>query len=65
MGSGPGVSQVVQVKASCHLRFALGHPAGAIKQSEMAAACAELGDSQGKPSCESRLAAASPGPGAH
>ena len=64
MGSGPGVSQVVQVKASCHLRFALGHPAGAIKESEMAATCAGLVDSPVKPSCESRLVAASVGSGA-
>ena len=36
-----------------------------IKQSEMAAICAGLGGSQVKPSCESKLAAASAGPGAH
>ena len=45
--------------------FAQGHPTGAIKQSEMAATCAGLGDSQVKPSCESRLAAARARPGAH
>ena len=44
---------------------AWGHPAWAIKQSEMAATCPGLGDSQAKPSCESRLAAASARPGAH
>ena len=41
------------------------HLAWAIKQSEMAVTCAGLGDSQVKPSCESRLAAASARPGAH
>ena len=45
--------------------FPPGHPAWAIKQFEMAATCAGLGDSQVKPSCESRLAAASAGPGSH
>ena len=40
-------------------------PTWAIKQSEMAATCAGLRDSQAKPSCESRLAAASFRPGAH
>ena len=35
-----------------------GHPAGAIKQSEMATTCAGLGDSQVKPSCDSNLGAA-------
>ena len=34
-------------------------PACAIDQSEMVATCAGLGDSQAKPNCESRLAAAS------
>ena len=47
-----------------HLCFAQSHPARAVKQSEMALACAEVRDSQGKPRCESRLAAASAGPGA-
>ena len=31
--------------------FFLGHPEGAIKQSEMAATCAGLGDFHPKPSC--------------
>ena len=44
--------------------FCLGPPCLAIEQSEMAATCARLGDSQVKPSCESRLAAASAKPGA-
>ena len=42
-----------------HLCSTWGHCAWAIKQSEMAATCAELGDSQAKPNCESSLAAAS------
>ena len=53
----------MQAKVSPHLCSAQGYPALAIKQSEMAAICAGLGDSQAKPSCESRLAAASVGPG--
>ena len=56
---------MMQVKFSPDLCFAQGNPAGAIKQSEMAATCAGLGDTQAKPSCESRLAAASVEPGAH
>ena len=36
-----------------------------LKQFEMAATCAGLGDSQAKPSCEHRLAAASARPVAH
>ena len=62
--AGPGVSWVVQVKVSPHLCFVQGLPALAVKHSEMAATCTGLGDSQVKPSCESRLAAASAGPGA-
>ena len=50
---------------SPHLCCAWGQPAWAIKQSEMAATCVGLGDFQAKPSCESRLAAASARPGAH
>ena len=50
---------MIQAKVSPHLCFAWGHPALAIKQSEKAATCAELGDSQVKPSCDSNLAAAS------
>ena len=38
--------------------FCLGHSAWAVKQSEMAANCAGLGDSQAKPNCDSNLAAA-------
>ena len=49
---------------SSHLCYAQGHPAWSIKQSEMAATCAGLGDSQVKPTCESRLTTASAGPGA-
>ena len=59
-----GVSQVVQAKVSPHLCFAQIHPARAVEQSEMAANCAGLGDSQAKITCESRLAAAIAGPGA-
>ena len=47
------------------LCFAQDQPASTVNQSEMAATCAGLGDSQVKPSCESRLVAASAGPGAH
>ena len=36
-----------------------------LKQSEVAATCSGLGDSQAKPSCETKLAAASAGSGAH
>ena len=54
-----GVSWVVEGKVSPHLCFAQGHSAWGIKQSEKAATCAGLGDSQAKPSCESRLDAAS------
>ena len=61
--SGPRVSWVVQAKVSPHLRFAWAHPT--CLQSEMAATHAGLGDSQAKPSSESRLDAASAGPGAH
>ena len=42
----------------------IAQPAWAIKQSEMAATCAGFGDSQGMPSCESRLAVSRAGPGA-
>ena len=62
--TGSVVSQVVQAKISPHMCSALGHPAGAIKQSEMAASCAVLRDSQVRPCCESRLVAASARPGA-
>ena len=62
--AGPGVSWVVQAKVSPHLCFAWGHLASAIKQSEMAASCAGLEDSQAKPSCESRLVAPSARSGA-
>ena len=44
--------------------FCPGNPASAIKQCEMSATCAGLGDSQAKLSCESKLAAASARPGA-
>ena len=44
--------------------FCLGHSVGAIKQSEMHVTCAWSGDSQAKPSYESRLAALLPGLGA-
>ena len=54
---------MVQTKVSHNLCSAWGHPARAIKPSEMAATCAGLGDSQVKPSCESRLVAASDGLG--
>ena len=40
------------------LCFAQGYPAWAIKQSEIVATCAGFRDSQVKPTCESRLAAA-------
>ena len=50
---------MVQDKVTPLLCFPRGHPAWAIKQSEMVATRAGLGDSQAKPSCESRLAAAS------
>ena len=36
-----------------------------LKQSELAATCAGLGESQAKPSCDSNLAAASARPGVH
>ena len=49
---------MVEAKVSPHLCFAWDYPVCAIKQSEMAATCDGLGDSQVKPSCESRLAAA-------
>ena len=55
------INWVGQVKVSPHLNFAQGHPALAIKQSEMAATCAGLGDFQAKPSCETKLAAAGAG----
>ena len=45
--------------------FCPGTPAWPIKQSEMAATCSGLGDSQAKPSYESRLAAINVGPGTH
>ena len=45
--------------------FFLGPPCLNLKHSEMAATCARLGDSQVKPSCESRLTDASAGPGIH
>ena len=59
-----GFPQVVQAKVNPHLCSAQGPPCTAIKQSEMAATCAGLGDSQGMPKCESRQAAASARPGA-
>ena len=62
--AGSVISPIVQAKASPNLCSAQGYPARAIKQSEMAATCAWLGDSQAKPSCESRLAAANGGRGA-
>ena len=49
---------------SPHLCFARG-TLPELKQSEMAATFAGLGDSQAKPHCESRLAAASARSGAH
>ena len=49
---------MVQAKVSPKLCFAWGYSALDIKQSVMAPTCAGLGDSQEKPSCESRLAAA-------
>ena len=61
--TGPGVSQVVQAKVSPYLYFARCHLVCAIKQSEMAASCVGLGDSQAKPSSESRLTAAGAGLG--
>ena len=45
--------------------FCLGPPCLSYKAIEKAAICAGLGDSQAKPSCESRLAAASAWSGAH
>ena len=48
-----------------HLCSAWDHPAGDIEQSEMSATFAGIGHSQVKPNCESTLAAASDGPGAH
>ena len=54
-----------QAKVSPHLCFAWGHPTRAIKQSETAATCGGLRESQVKPSCESRLSAACAGPEAH
>ena len=42
--------------------FCLGPPCLSLKQSEVAATFAGLGDSQEKPICESRLAAASARP---
>ena len=45
--------------------FCLGPPYLNYKEFEMAATCAGLGDSQGKPSCDSRLAASSAVPGTH
>ena len=51
-GAGQGLSPPV---------FCWGHSAWGIKQPEMAATCARLGDSQAKPSCESRLTVASAG----
>ena len=59
---GSGISWVVEYEVRPHLSFAQGHPAWAVKQSEMAATCARLRDSQEKPSCESRLVAASARP---
>ena len=50
-------------KVKHHLCSTRGHSAWAIKQSEMAATCAWLGDSQAKLRCESRLTAASAGSG--
>ena len=50
---------MVKAKVSPDLCFTQGHPSWAINQSEMAATCAGLGDSQAKPNSESRLAAAS------
>ena len=55
---------MVQAKGSPNLCSVQGHPARDVKQSEMPATCAGLGDYQMKPSCESRLSAASAGPGA-
>ena len=55
---------MIQAKVIPHLCFAWDHPVWAVKQSEMTAVCVGLGDSLVKPSCESRLAAASAGPGA-
>ena len=54
---------MVQTNVRPLLCSALGHPALGIKQSEMIATSAGLGDSQVKPSYESRLAAASARPG--
>ena len=55
-----GAGQGQPLPVSC-----LRHPSWAIKQCEMATTCPGLGDSQGKLSCESRLAATSAWPGAH
>ena len=52
------------MKVSPNLFSAWSHPARAIKQSEMAAICAGLGETQMKHGCESRLAAAHAGTGA-
>ena len=57
--TGSGVFWVVQAKISSHVCSSWVHPAWAIKQSEMASTCVGLGDSQVKPSYESRLAAPS------
>ena len=54
----------MKAKVSSHLCFARG-TLPELKQSEMAATFAGLGDSQVKPSGESRLAVASTGPGGH
>ena len=45
--------------------FRLGPPCLSYKQPELATKYAGLGDSQVKANCESRLSAASAGPGAH
>ena len=53
--TGPGVSQVVQAKISPQLCFAWGTLPEPVKQSEMTATCAGLGDSWMKPRCKSKL----------
>ena len=60
-----GFARVVQAKLSPQLCFAWGHPASGIKQSEMAATCAGLGDSQAKTNYESKLVAARARPGSN
>ena len=54
---------MAQAKFGNHLYVVQSHPDCSIKHSEMSATYPGLGDSQAKPSCESRLDAASAMPG--